>query len=78
MTLQSDYQYSGFQAQVIKIKLINFCPYFLPCFRKGGNCVREMGDDERVARSGMCREKNKVKEEFRAEFIKPAFVLQLC
>ena len=56
------------------MKVINFCPYFLPCLRAEGNCVTEKGGAERVARSGMCREENKVNKAFRAEFIKPSFL----
>jgi hypothetical protein len=63
--------------QVIKMKVINFCPYFLPCLRKEGSCVREKGDDERVARSGMCCEENKVNKESREEFIKSIILSSL-
>jgi hypothetical protein len=63
--------------QVIKMKVINFCTYFFPCLRTECNCVREKGDDERVARSGMCCEENKVNKEFRAEFITPIFLSSL-
>jgi len=70
MTLEVDCQYSWSEVQVIKMQVINFCPYFLPCLRTEGDCVREKGDGERVARSGMCCEENKENKEFRAEFIK--------